>query len=195
MPRRLTAALVTAALAVGLAVAAPHAAATSTTHTLAQTEAALKGVSVGPNANTYWGQATINGTWTSYIDCHNHKHYVPKLTMSNHNPTFAPAASASSVLAPHATPSAICTPDIAAEPVGPVHTDSWFNPATWNWAKIWGSMWDTISKCINGAASGVISNMTVIAAAIAITGGADLLLTPEGLVVIALGSCISKIGW
>lgn len=193
MSRRLTAALITATLAIGLTVAAPHAAATSTTHTLAQTEAALNGVSVGPNANTYYGQATINGTWTSYLDCHNHKHYVPKLTMSNHNPTIASAPPVTATR--HATPTAICTPDFAAQPVGPVQADSWYNPSTWNWAKIWGSLWNTISKCINGAANGVISNMTVIAAAIAITGGADLLLTPEGLVVIALGSCIAKIGW
>ena len=192
MSRRFTAALITAALALGLTLAAPPAAATSTSHTLAQTEAALKGVSVGPNANTYYGQATINGTWTSYIDCHNHKHYVPKLTMTNHNPTVAPASPTG---ARQAGPTAICTPGVAPQPVGPVHTDDWFNPATWNWAKIWGSLWNTISKCITGAVNGVISNMTVIAAAIAITGGADLLLTPEGLVVIALGSCIAKIGW
>lgn len=190
MIRRLFAVLAAAlavALTLGLAAAQP-AAATSTTHTLAQTEAALKGVSVGPNANTYWGQATITGTWTSYLDCHNRKHYVAKQTITNHNPTLAPLAPVTA----RTTPTAICTPGVAAQPL---LSGAWYDPRTWAWSKIWGSLWNTISACVNGAANGVISNMTVIAAAVAITGGADLMITPEGVVVIAIGSCFAKIGW
>jgi hypothetical protein len=185
MTRRLLAAIVTVALALGITIAASPASATSTNHTLAQTEAKLKGMSVGPNSYTAWGQATVNGTWTSYLDCHNKKHYAPKLTITNHNPTVTARP-----LSTSPTPDAICTPGI-----GPITADSWYNPASWDWAHIWGSIWDTIHKCITGAVNGTISNMTVLAAATAMTGGADLVLTPEGLVVVALGSCFAKIGW
>lgn len=192
MTRRIIAAIATITLAVGLAVAAPPASATSTTHTLAQTEAKLTGVSVGPNANTYWGEATLNSTWTSYLDCHSRRHYMPRLTITDHNPTLAPLAPTTM----QASPSATCTPGIAVDPsVGPIHPDSWFNPASWNWSKIWGSLWDLISKCINGAANGVISNLSVAAAATAITGGGSLALTPDGLVAVAIGSCFAKINW
>jgi hypothetical protein len=137
-------------------------------------------MSAGPNANTYWGQATINGTWTSYLDCHKKLHYVPKLTITNHNPTLT----ARSRPVPFA-PSAICQPDVVARTANDVmHPDSWYNPASWNW-----------SKCISGAITGTMSNMSVTAAATAMTGGSSLVITPEGLVAVALGSCIAKIGW
>lgn len=186
MPRRLTAALITIALALGVTAAAPSAAAVSTTHTLAQTEAKLKGLSAGPNANTYWGQATVNGTWTSYVDCHNVKHYVPRLTITNHNPTIAAAPSAT------VTPDSTCTPGLTSPSL---MGGSWFNPASWNWSSIWGSVWSTISACLTGGTRTTINTLTAQAAVAAVAEGASFEVTAAGVAVLMIGGCLAAIGW
>ncbi|HEV7191634.1 MAG TPA: hypothetical protein VGN35_00385 [Jatrophihabitantaceae bacterium] len=185
MTRRILAALVTAALAAALTVAAPPASAVSTTHTLAQTEAKLKGLSAGPNANTYWGQATVNGTWTSYLDCHNVKHYVAKLDVTDHNPTIVPPTARS--VTPHRT----CTPGINPT----LLSGSWYNPASWNWSKIWGSIWDTISACFAGGTRTTVGTLTAQAAVAAVAEGATFEVTAVGVAVLMLGGCFAAIGW
>ena len=192
MHRRLIAALVTLALAVGLAAAAPHAAATSTNHTLAQTQAKLAGLSAGPNGNTYWGQATVNGSWTSYLDCHNVKHYVPKLTVTNHNPTLAPTPGRT------VTPQGTCTPGITAPTGTPdpsLMSGSWFNPASWNWSSIWGTLWSKISACLTGGARTAINTLTAQAAVAAVAEGASFEVTAAGVAVLMIGGCLAAIGW
>ena len=198
--RRLIALLAALAVMSGLAVAvAPQVQASTIYHTLAQDEAKMDSITVGPNVNTDWGAANFTGTWVSYISCtDNKKHWYGYQTFSNHTPT-APVHTASAAKTASGTvkPMATCQPDrpVAGMGITPM-CSAWYDPFCWNWSAIWGSIWNQIQNCINGTSHAVLGTMGANAASAALTeGAATLELTPQGVAILAIGACISNLAW
>lgn len=204
MTRRIMAVLAALLMVLGLVavVNASSAQATTTNHTAAATMVRIRSVNIGPNTYTYWGQANITSSWTTYIDCSNHKHYVPSFNMSYHPPVSPVTRGATSASAKDPR---VITPEVPCTPGGPIRgtggtispmCSSWWNPFCWDWSSIWGHLWAQIQGCINGVTHGVMGTLTLNAAASALAEGATLIeFSPGFAAFVAISGCYYGITW
>lgn len=175
------------------------ASASTTHHSVAGLIAHTTGKTLGPNGYTDWGKATIS-SYSSYYDCNRHETYWRRsLSMKQYpNPlgvqavgaqTGPPITLSGGVSGPNSCPSGPVRMTLG--PDGMMHPDSWYNPASWDWGGILGSVWDrVISRCLSGAQAGVVPAASGTLIVNIIARGGKVFVGPEGYAAIAVGGCV-----
>lgn len=138
-------------------------------------ETHVTGRSVGPNAYTYYGKATIKGFTTV-----NGKR-KPSLSIVQYP----------SPLVGLLVPSSISGGMDGRQITRPImQPDTWYQPWTWNWPKILGTSWDYVyNGCLHGALVGAMGAIGTQAAVGWLVRGAEMYLGPEAVVAVAIGGC------
>jgi|BarGraNGADG00212_1021973.scaffolds.fasta_scaffold59174_1 hypothetical protein len=105
------------------------------------------------------------------------------------NPTVLPAKR-TAVFGPSATPR-VCPTETGQ--VGPLGAD-WWNPFSWNWDHILGTIWnDIVLKCLKGALAGSVGTASTQLATKLIQRVAYLKLGWQGYAVAAISGCVVSI--
>lgn len=130
---------------------------------------------LGPNYYTDYGKAVITG-WPDRIA--NNTKVSPSIKITNSGSPVAPMNQRATHYAPD----------------GSYHPDTWYNPFSWDWGHILGSMWQHLKDCLSGAAGAFLPSMGgTLAVNLLIHGGPKLYVGPAGYAAIAVGGCLGKI--
>lgn len=71
-----------------------------------------------------------------------------------------------------------------------IYPDSWFNPLSWHWSNILGTVWNNIVlKCAKGAAKGLVGTASGTLITNLLIRGAKLYVGPYGYAAMAIGGC------
>lgn len=214
--KRLLVLCLTPALIVGLttaapAVAAPHrtptaatpapaVAAASVHNTVAQAEAKLINMTVGPGTNSFWGKARIIGWQVSSCGAA----YQASVTNVTFEPPTAPAPTTAKHAATAVSPATVPCPSASpgAVPAGTVNPagGDWWNPFTWHWfgdaahpGILFGGCCDSLvprlHSCVYGAAAGTFPALSGEMIWQVLIMGGKLTTGPGGYAVLAIGGC------
>ncbi|UQX88734.1 hypothetical protein M6D93_01725 [Jatrophihabitans telluris] len=124
---------------------------------------ALIGQTVGPAVSTRGGQAKIV-KWVA-----SGKYSFRQLTMSRPN-----VLSVGGRQHPNA-----------------IYPQSWWNPGSWDWGSILGSVWDGLwNKCAKGALTGVVGNASGSVIRKLVVRGARVYVGWQGYAVLAISGCV-----
>jgi hypothetical protein len=196
---RIIAALLAVVTALGLASASPASASCAPGYcplSLAQVEQREIGHGVGPNVYTAYGRAQVNG-WSASGSGPSY-HVAAVLGIGYYPPTVKAngAPLATRKVRVDRIGSKVTYTDMSTGKVLTASTTSgitWWNPASWNWSAIWGTIWDGIQKCTQGVIKTLVSTVGTAFVLKAVVDRALLAIGPDGWAILVVGSCISGI--
>lgn len=173
-----------------LVVAEPSAQAIWTRQTMSEVRSQIVGMHVGPSKYTNWGKATITDTywqdgyvWATY-------RVVDRRDLCS-SCLAGPAGSVKSVTWSVKLGSFATADGSQRRASG----GDWWNPFSWDWAGIFGDIWDAWQRCYSGA----VKALTVIATTgLVVKGylsGMSVLSKagPEAFASVIVGACIASV--
>jgi len=134
------------------------------------------GKTVGPTSATYWGKSTITGfTYNS-----TRRHWIRTLSIRQYPSPLA------AQLAPNTFGPISRGPNMAP--------NSWYDPRTWNWSHILSVSANTLwNGCLKGAITGFQGGITINAAEVLVTRGAELAIGPEAVPALIIAGCFQNL--
>jgi hypothetical protein len=162
--------------------------------TVSQVEKAEIGHGIGPSSYTGYGRAQVN-SWHSNGLTGSAFRASAVLGIGYYPPTVKPSS------APLATRTVTVTrvgtkvtyTDSSGRTLTTTSGVEWWNPASWNWSAIWGTIYSKIVACTTGVIKTLVSTVGTAFVLKAVVDRALLAIGPEGWAVLVVGSCISGI--
>jgi len=178
--------LIAAMVGLGVLVVAQPAQAICCPMTVAQVRAAVVGMHIGPSKATDGGRATITDTY--WQDNKVWAHWDVTYPPGGVQPPSG-ASTLDNLVVSYDAPLA------GGHHHGGMKPDSWWDPTSWDWGSIFGSIWDAWNRCYTGAVSTLTA---LVGSGLVVKGwvsGMSFLkkMTGTNMSQIMIGACIASV--